>query len=304
MPNPRDVPTRLLFSWRSVSPEVTAVITTHVRPLHVHEALTSLRAETFKEIEIIVVDDGGAFAASGIELDSEERIVSGESLGVARARNLGLAAARGEFIIFLDDDDVALPHRIVTLLGAARQSGATFCFGLTRRIVAGTPMSLASVPTHLASSGGVGFCDVLTCAPHINAVLVRTDALRAVGGFDEQASHFDDWSAWLRLADQGTTMWNVNDVVAEWRLHASGLSAEILTIRAMKARLIALLDRLEPYLSPGNAHAVAMARRIVLANEIITYDDYVNVVAPARDVLHSVSRRLNFRPSNSMASHT
>ncbi|HKR64527.1 MAG TPA: glycosyltransferase family 2 protein [Thermoanaerobaculia bacterium] len=256
-------------------PEVTAVITTHVRPLHVHEAVASLRAEVHADVEIVVVDDGGDLGAMG----SDVRIVRGDALGVGRARNLGLAAARGDFVIFLDDDDVALPHRVATLLNAAREVGAGVCFGRTRRVVVGTSIVLDAVPTHLASNGFVGFNDILSCNPHVNAVLARTDLLRAVGGFDAEASHFDDWSAWLRLADRGARIWSVADVVAEWRMHGSGLSAQVLHIRAMKARLVALFDRLEGELSPEHARAVADARRVVLSHEIHTYDDYVHAMA-------------------------
>ncbi len=244
-----------------------------------YEALASVRAEMHRDLEIVVVDDGGALGAG---LGADVRIVTGNALGVAAARNLGLASARGEYVIFLDDDDVALPHRIATLLAAARQWDASLTFGLTRRVVAGTAVSLPPVPTHLPASGAVAFGDLLTCAPHINAVLARTDALRAAGGFDEQASHFDDWSAWLRIADRSSTIRHVHDVVAEWRLHANGLSAQLLTIRAMKARLVALFDRLEPQLSADNAREVAMARRIAAAAEISTYDDYVDASAAAR----------------------
>jgi len=262
-------------------PEVTAVITTHVRPLHVHEAVASLRAETHRDLEIVIVDDGGDFAGAGADL----RIVRGESRGVAYARNAGLAAARGTFIIFLDDDDVALPHRIATLLRAARRSGAALCFGMTRRVVGRAPATLDAVPTHIVSDGPVSFSDVLTCNPHVNAVLARTELLRAIGGFDAEASHFDDWSAWLRIADRHPRVWSVSDVVAEWRLHDRGLSAQLLHIRAMKARLVALFDRLESRVSKDNARAVAIARRVVLANEITTYDDYVHAMARMRDAL-------------------
>jgi glycosyltransferase involved in cell wall biosynthesis len=264
-----------------VPPEVTAVITTHARPHHVCEALLSVRAETHHDVEIIVVDDGGQFTSCPGVPDAAVHLVRSESLGIGRARNLGLATARGEFVIYLDDDDVALPHRIASLLRAARSSGAALCFGRTRRVAAGTDARFDDIPTHVPMGGRVTFADVLTCNPHVNSVLARTEALRAVGGFDEAASHFDDWSAWLRIADRDL-VWSIADVVADWRIHPHGLSARLLTIRAMESRLVALFDRLEPALSRRNARAVSMARRAVLASEIRSYDDYVTTMMELR----------------------
>lgn len=258
-------------------PEVTAVVTTHGRPARVREALASLRAETHRDVEIVVVDDGGEFPA-----DDTPRIVRGVRLGIARARNLGLAAARGEFVIFLDDDDVALPHRISSLVRAARIHDASLCFGMTRRVFDGTSRMLESVPTHVVSSGAVGFSDLLTCAPHVNAVLARTEVLRAVGGFDAGAAHFDDWSAWLRVANDGGVIRSIARTVAEWRLHDDGLTGRILEQRAMKPRLQALFDRLQPCLSAESARAVAAARRIVASAGILEYDDYADAMAAAR----------------------
>lgn len=253
-----------------------------MRPARVHEALASVCSETYPDIEIVVVDDGGSFVAP----DDKVQIVRGAGLGVGAARNLGLAAATGEYVIFLDDDDIALPHRIDRLVSVARDRHATICFGMTRRVVEGTAEVLGDVPTHIASPGPIGFCDLLTCAPHVNAVLARTDALRAVGGFDTSAEHFDDWSAWLRLADRDESMWCIPDAVAEWRIHGNGLSANVLQRSAMKSRLVALFERLLPSLSHKNARAVAAALEVVQSAEIVTYDDYVGSMAVARDVLH------------------
>ena len=270
-----------------MSPAVTAVITTHARPQFVEEALASVCAETHRDIECVVIDDGGAYEPADAGWGIEIRVLKGSQLGVAAARNLGLAAARGEFVIFLDDDDVALPHRITTLLAAARRFSADLCYGMTRRTVVGSSRTLPHVPTALMSTGSVGFCDVLTCAPHVNSVLVRTSTLRSIGGFDVEARHFDDWSAWLRLADRNVTMWCVRDVVAEWRIHGNGLSAEILHTRAMKSRLVTLFDRIQPHLSEENVRAVAEARHVVASNEIDKYDDYVAAMTAARAALHS-----------------
>jgi glycosyltransferase involved in cell wall biosynthesis len=275
--------------------EVTAVITTHDRPDTVQEALASVRAETYPDIECVIVDDGGTFelpaAGSGIEV----RVVRGGELGVAAARNLGLAAARGKFVIFLDDDDVALPNRITTLVGAARPFDADLCFGLTRRAVAGSTLALPPVPTELLTSGDIGFCDVLTCTPHVNSVLVRTSALRDIGGFDAEAHHFDDWSAWLRLADRNVIMRCVDEVVAEWRIHGNGLSAGILHAGAMKSRLTALFDRLRTQLSEAGVRAIAAAQLVVASSEIVTYDDYVQAMAAARAALHATGACLGKR---------
>lgn len=276
-------------------PEVTAVITTHARPEHVYEALASVRAETHRDLECVIVDDGGTFEPPASDSARELRVVRGQHLGVAAARNMGLAAARGEFVIFLDDDDVALPHRIATLLAAARSSGAELCFGMTRRAIAGTAHKLPAVPTTALSIAGVGLCDVLTCAPHVNSVLVRTSSLRSVGGFDAAASHFDDWSSWLRLADAGAGIQWVPSIVAEWRLHARGLTGTVMHTRAMRSRLIALFEHLEQLLSPDGAGAVRMARQVVATSEISSYDDYVHAITAARSILHAAGLCLGRR---------
>lgn len=258
-------------------PEVSAVITTHGRPAVVRDALASVRAERQASLEIIVVDDGGDFIA-----DAPVRVVRGSDLGVARARNLGLANARGEFVIYLDDDDVAFPNRIFTLLRAAREHRADLCFGMTARVIEGSTAFLEDVPTHVVSSGAVSFSDLLTCAPHVNAVLARTEVLRAAGGFDASVDHFDDWAAWLRIADRGAKIWRVAETVAEWRLHRFGLSGRLLDANVMKLRILTLFDRLETSLPRENSRAIASARRLVERSEIRTYDDYVEMMAGAR----------------------
>ena len=254
-----------------------------------------MHAETYEHVECVVVDDEGSFDPSQAPQGRPPRLIRSDGRGIGHARNVGLAAARGELVIFLDDDDVALPNRISTLTAAMTRHHADVSFGMTRRAGAGSSISLPVVPTHTLSAGPIGFCDLLTCAPHVNAVLARTSALRSAGGFDAEASHFDDWSAWLRLADRNLAICSVPDVVAEWRIHGTGLSAEVIHLGVMKTRILALFARLEAGLSPEGARGIAMARGAVAAAEVLTYDDYARVMAATRDALHDCGRCLGRR---------
>jgi glycosyltransferase involved in cell wall biosynthesis len=257
---------------------VTAVVTTHRNPEMLRGALESLRNETYRNFECVIVEDGSELTEEWIEqLFPGARLVAGENLGVAGGRNLGLAAARGEYITFLDDDDVAMPWRIATFMEVIRETGADLCYGLTRRVVVESNASLAAVPIHPSSSGPVGFRDLLINMPHVNAVLVRIDALRQVGGFDVQVDHFDDWSAWLRLADRGARMVSIREIVAEWRLHDFGLSGKVSRAAAMKSRILSLFTHLVPELTSQNAAAMLLAQRAVEHTALLTYDDYVAV---------------------------
>jgi glycosyltransferase involved in cell wall biosynthesis len=275
-----------------LNPLVTAIVTTHRRPERLRQALLSLRDETYPDVEYVVVDDGGLLEARVLQdVLPACRLVHGASLGVARARNLGLAAARGEFVIFLDDDDVALPSRIATLVTHAETHATDLCYGLTRRVSEGGDR-VGDVPTHPRTDSEIGFQDLLTCTPHINAVLARTEAVRRVGGFDEGSDHFDDWAVWLRLADRQSRIRFVADVVSEWRLHDHGLTGAVHRDNAMAHRLIALFDRLIPRASAEGAIELTLARDLVQNNRIETYDDYAMIMSRVRREPHPHRERV------------
>ncbi|MFZ2014692.1 MAG: CDP-glycerol glycerophosphotransferase family protein [Nocardioides sp.] len=95
------------------------------------ECLVSLRFQDYREVEIIVVDDGspdrsGEIARSHARRDLRVRFVTRENGGLSAARNTGIEHARGEFLTFVDSDDVVTADAYTSAIGALRESGSDF----------------------------------------------------------------------------------------------------------------------------------------------------------------------------------
>lgn len=97
------------------SPLVSAIIPVYNGACYVAQAIESVRQQTYAPVEIIVVDDGSTDESSAIvQAFAEVRLIRQENAGVGAARNTGIAAARGEFLAFLDQDDRWLPEKLTT----------------------------------------------------------------------------------------------------------------------------------------------------------------------------------------------
>jgi CDP-glycerol glycerophosphotransferase len=103
------------------------------------ECLVSLRFQLYREIEIIVVDDGspdrsGDIARRHARRDLRVRVVTRENGGLSAARNTGIQHARGEFLTFVDSDDVATPEAYTTAIDALQESGSDFVLSCYDRL--------------------------------------------------------------------------------------------------------------------------------------------------------------------------
>ncbi len=119
-----------------ISGLVSVIIPTYNRNEFVVEAIESLRAQTWKSLEVIVVDDGSTddtlTALKGIPSLGDSRtlrILEQPNAGVSAARSRGTRAATGEFFVYLDSDDTLLPDAIAHSMAALRASGSDFCYG-------------------------------------------------------------------------------------------------------------------------------------------------------------------------------
>ncbi len=183
--------------------EVTVVISTRDRwPLMTVTSLASALRQEDVEMEVIVVDDGSAEAPPPHKELGDQRIRMvrhPETRGVAVARNSGIREARGDWVAFLDDDDLWSPRKLRAQIDAARAADAGFAYS-----------GAVWVDDHLRLDHGhapppaEGLAAALLRWNVIwgggSNVLARTELVRSLGGFDEELHQLADWDLWIRLA--------------------------------------------------------------------------------------------------------
>lgn len=185
-------------------PTVTVVIPTRDRVgLLTSYALPSALSQENVRLEVVVVDDGSADGtASAIEAIGDERLSvlrHERSRGVSAARNTGIEAARGDWIAFLDDDDLWSPRKLRSQLDAAEAAGARWVYAASFVVDEQThPLYAHPVPAATSIRAALEHGNVVPAGP--SNVMARADLMREVGAFDETLAQGEDWDVWLRLA--------------------------------------------------------------------------------------------------------
>lgn len=204
----------------------------------IHAAVASVRAQTTPVDEIIIVDDGSpAPGLAGLGASLGVTCVRQPPSGISVARNLGVARASGEWIAFLDDDDVWHPERIAEQLQALQRrpdvvavsSGGWYMDAEGRPTGAGWPSSEA--PARAMLSGEVDF-------PRITTLLIRREAYLSAGACVRQMEPAEDSDLILRLLQAGEIAAVERPLVGYRRHDANVTGGRSLRGRAASARVI------------------------------------------------------------------
>jgi glycosyltransferase involved in cell wall biosynthesis len=187
----------------ATGPDVSVVIPTRDRWHLLSRTLPCVQRQQGLSLEIVVVDDGSAdgTAQKARTLDDPRILVvrHEQSLGLPAARNAGVRASTGQWIAFLDDDDLWSQTKLISQLRAARRAEADWCYsGAVFVDECGSLLRVADPPDPRALQERLRGVNVIPAGA--SNVLVRAALLHRVGEFDEQLSHFADWDLWIRLA--------------------------------------------------------------------------------------------------------
>lgn len=194
---------------------VSVIIPTYNRAAYLPEALASVRAQTFKDYEIVVVDDGSTDSTADLLAgDADVRYIACEHAGVAAARNRGVAEAQGEFIAFIDSDDLWLPEKLerqVSYLDAHPDAQLVFCEYknyFDNPNLADEPAAAALLQVHIQE--------------YLASALIRASVFDAAGCFQEGLAIGEDteWTQRLQVLKVDLTH-KLPEVLYRRRIHGA-----------------------------------------------------------------------------------
>ncbi len=205
-----------------MNPLVSVIIPVYNSERYIERSIGSVLRQTYSNIEIIIVDDGSK--------DSTAQIVKGigdprivyiyqENRSQGPARNNAISHAHGEFVTFLDSDDIYSPVKVekeLHFLQSNKQYDVVYCNAL--HFFTGKPDALyKNKGEH--PSGNILKWLLSTSLINLNTVMMRTEVFRKVGGFNDKRYFPEEWELWLKCAIAGYRFGYMDEdlVTVEWR---------------------------------------------------------------------------------------
>lgn len=251
-------------------PLVSIIIPAYNAAHYLPDSIESCLVQTHTDIEIIVVDDGSQDETARVAARYPQvRYIHQSNQGPAAARNNGIAHATGDYLQFLDADDLLLPTKLKCCLAAFAehpQAGLVYCDYDYRtpdmRATSPTPkppvpMIEGHVLAHLINHTPTMFC--------VPCPLVKSEIVRQVGGFTQGFNGVEDWHFWIKLAALGIEFRFVPEVLVWYRHTDSSLSRNPSLMAQSRLQAMLALESLHLPTSiqldekiAGRHHALAM----------------------------------------------
>lgn len=233
---------------------VSVVTPTYNRARFLPEAVNSVLAQTYTDLELIIVDDGSVDDTRNVLepflADGRVRYFYQENQGQSYARNLALEIAAGDFIAFLDSDDLWAPDKLEKQLAVLQKEPEVDIVHGDEAMIDehGAVISLENMKRY---SGRITRRLLADNSVSITTALVRRRCFDEMGGFDTSVGVADDYELWLRFSARYCFHYQP-DIVASYRVMADQISSDKRRRFAANERIIReFLVRYGEVLSPG-----------------------------------------------------
>jgi hypothetical protein len=207
---------------RTVQGLISVIMPSYNAERFLTEAVASVLAQSYGNVELIVVDDGSSDGSKRMLSAYGGRItlIEQANRGPYPARNAGLLRARGEFIAFLDADDYWLPKTLATLHGALVEANADIAYCGWQNVGEDIASEPYLPPEY--EKGDLVDAFVRTCPWPIHAALIRKTVVDRLAGFSERRFSSMDYDFWLRALALTRNIVRVPEVLAFYRWHDAG----------------------------------------------------------------------------------
>lgn len=281
---------------------VSVIVPTHRRVAPLTEAVQSALGQSHQNLDVTIVLSSAAAdvkeeASRLQQVDSRVNVVSAESAGPSAARNAGVAASTGEWIAFLDDDDVWFPDKIRTQLTAAIafDAQAVSCEhafsgpGLERfRYPPNNQTLREALVVQNFFSGG-------------SAAIVSRRAFENASGFDETLRGFEDQDLWRRLSLRHPLMIVAEPLLEIRRLDESNSFDSLMMLQSQVQHLVKTIREspsdLDPFVALAIRHVDGQLRLLAKDRGLVTDSNEVGLRQALRQLLRALVRRAKTLPA-------
>ena len=220
------------------SPEVTIIVPIYNGADYLREALDSLLSQTFKNFELLAIDDGSEDNSSDIVRsfkDHRVRLVKKPNGGLCDALNRGIVEARAPFIARNDQDDISEPERLARQIDVMHQSPeALALFAFNTKF--GAKHRWSNKDKLTMAQGDVRRYDPLKDGCLLGSTMfARTDALRAIHGFRQAYYPVDDWDIECRLSEAGPVL-VLREPLVNYRFQTGANTYQLFSLMQKKTR--------------------------------------------------------------------
>lgn len=230
------------MSDRSSAPLVSIILPNYNNAKYVGEAIESVLSQTYTNWELIVIDDGST--DNSVEIiqkyaAQDERIkwlINATNKGVSASRNEGLKRYRGEFICFLDSDDVFLPNKLTDQV-ACLQQNENIDLVYSDQLVGDEKLSIIRKNEYFIPSIDLREFMAIRNLFSTLCVLLRRKLVEQVGYFDTQLAGGEDWDYWIRCSEK-TPFIHLRTDTAIYRQHAAQSHKNIDKMKAAREQVI------------------------------------------------------------------
>ena len=211
-------------------PRVSVLMPVFNTSAFVEEACASILRQTFRDFELVVLDDGSTDGSADrvralAAQDARVRLSVRENRGLIATRNELLSLARGELIAWMDSDDISLPDRLSIQVSRFESDPQLVCLGgaVLEIDPEGEPIRRMDYPV---SNDGIAEGMQRGGALTFAATMMRREAALRIGGFRQPFAAFEDFDFLLRLMETGPFA-NVRDVLIRYRQHPRNISRRL-----------------------------------------------------------------------------